>query len=182
MAVKFADVAPDATVTDAGTVNAAALLDSETVTPPLPAAPDNVTVHADVPPEFRLVGVQETRLTVIGGTSRIDAVRELLLYDAVTTAVWLVVIVPAVAVKFADVAPEATVTEAGTVNAAALLDNVTAMPPVPAACDSVTVHADVPPELRLVGLQVTRLTVVGATSEIDTVCELPLYDAVTTAV
>ncbi len=81
---------------------------------------------------------------------------------------------PAVAVKFADVAPDATVTEAGTVSAAALLESVTTMPPVPAACESVTVHEDVPPELRLVGLHDTRLTVVGATREIDAVCELPL--------
>ncbi len=87
VAVKFADVAPEATVADAGTVNAVTLLDSETVTPPELAARDNVTVHVDVPPEFRLVGEQETRLTAIGGTSRIDAVRELLLYDAVTVAV-----------------------------------------------------------------------------------------------
>ncbi|MGB9459077.1 MAG: hypothetical protein WCB12_23745 [Bryobacteraceae bacterium] len=73
--------------------------------------------------------------------------------------------VPAVAVKFADVAPEATATEAGTVNAAALLDSVTVIPPVPAACESVTVHEDVPLEFRLVGLHDTRLTVVGATSD-----------------
>ena len=83
-------------------------------------------------------------------------------------------IVPAVAVKLAEVAPAATVADAGTVRAAALLDSVTVMPPDPAACDSVTVQDDVPPEFRLVGLQATRLTVVGATSEIDAVCELPL--------
>ncbi len=82
--------------------------------------------------------------------------------------------VPAVAVKLAEVAPDATVAEAGTVSAAALLDSVTVIPPVPAACDSVTVHEEVPPELRLVGLHETRLTMVGATSEIDAVCELPL--------
>ncbi|MGB9454588.1 MAG: hypothetical protein WCB12_00970 [Bryobacteraceae bacterium] len=81
---------------------------------------------------------------------------------------------PAVAVKFAEIAPDGTVTEAGTVNAAALLDNTTVIPLEPAACESVTVQADVPPELRLVGLHDTRLTVVGATSEIDAVCEPPL--------
>ncbi|MGB9454592.1 MAG: hypothetical protein WCB12_00990, partial [Bryobacteraceae bacterium] len=77
---------------------------------------------------------------------------------------------------------EATLTEAGTVNAVTLLDSVTVMPPAPAGCDSVTVHADVPPELRLGGVHDTRLTMVGATSRIDAVCELPLYEAVTTAV
>ncbi len=81
---------------------------------------------------------------------------------------------PAVAVKFADVAPDATVTEAGTVSAAALLESVTVIPPVPAACDSVTVHEDVPPEFRLVGLHDTRLTTVAGTNEMDAVWELVL--------
>ncbi len=90
--------------------------------------------------------------------------------------------VPAVAVKLDEVAPDATVTDAGTVSAAALLESVTALPPVPAACDSVTVHDDVSPELRLVGLHDSSVTTVGATSEIDAVRELLLYDAVTTAV
>ena len=81
---------------------------------------------------------------------------------------------PAVAVKFAEVAPDATFIEGGTVKAVTLLESVTVIPPEPAACDSVTEQADVPPELRLVGLHDTRLTVVGATSEIVAVCELPL--------
>ncbi|MGB9454591.1 MAG: hypothetical protein WCB12_00985 [Bryobacteraceae bacterium] len=82
--------------------------------------------------------------------------------------------VPAVAVKFAEVAPDVTLTEAGTVNAVTLLDSVTVMPPAPAGCDSVTEHAEVPPELRLAGVHDTRLTDVGAKSDIDAVCELPL--------
>ena len=91
-----------------------------------------------------------------------------------TTAVWLLVIVPAVAVKLAAVAPEATVTDAGTVSAAALLDKVTVIPPDPAVCDNVTVQVEVAPELRLVGLQATELTVVGAASRMEAVCELLL--------
>jgi len=63
--------------------------------------------------------------------------------------------VPAVAVKLAEVAPDATFTEGGTVNAVTLLESVTVTPPEPAACDSVTEQADVPPELRLVGLHDT---------------------------
>jgi len=85
-----------------------------------------------------------------------------------------VVIVPAVAVKLPDVAPAATVIEDGTVSAAALLESATVIPPDPAACDSVTAQADVPPELRLLGLHETRLIIVGATNRIDAVCELPL--------
>jgi hypothetical protein len=95
----------------------------------------------------------------------------------VIATVCLIVTVPAVAVKLAEVAPAATLTETGTVNAAALLDSVTAIPPEPAGCEIVTVQVDVPPELRPVGLhdrRVTVVTVVTATSEIDAVCELPL--------
>jgi hypothetical protein len=79
-----------------------------------------------------------------------------------------------VAVKPADIAPDATLTEAGTVNAALLLESATAIPPEPAACDRVTVQADVPPELRVVGEQDSWLTTVGAVSENEAVCELPL--------
>ena len=82
--------------------------------------------------------------------------------------------VPAVAVKFAEVDPDATLTETGTVNAVTLLDSVTEIPPVPAACDNVTVQVDVPFEFKLVGLHDSELTVVGATSEMFAVCELPL--------
>ncbi len=183
VAVKLADIAPDATFTEAGTVRAAALLDRVTVIPLEPAACDSVTVQADVPPKLKLVGLHDTRLTVVfGTTSEIDAVLELPLYEAVTTADWLAVIVPAVAVKLADIAPDATFTEEGTVSAATLLDRVTVIPLEPAACDSVTMQADAPPELKPVGLHDTRLTVVfGATSEMDAVLELPLYEAVTTA-
>jgi len=72
---------------------------------------------------------------------------------AVTTAVWLLVTVPAVAVKLAVLDPLATVTVPGTVSVATLLDSATVTPPDPARLERVTVHADVPPELRLVGVQ-----------------------------
>lgn len=77
-----------------------------------------------------------------------------------TVAVWLLVIVPAVAVKVAVVAPEATVTEAGTLTAALLLESDTTAPPVGAACVIVTVQVDVLPELTVAGLQPTLLRLV----------------------
>ena len=58
------EVDPEATVTAAGTVNAAALLDRLTVAPPVSAAFDRVTEQVVVPPEIRVVGEQETELTV----------------------------------------------------------------------------------------------------------------------
>jgi hypothetical protein len=48
-----------------------------------------------------------------------------------------------VAVKLVLVEPADTVTEAGTVKAALLLDRATAAPPLGAAADSVTVHVEV---------------------------------------
>jgi hypothetical protein len=64
--VKFADVAPAATVTDAGTVAAELLLESETVTPPDGAAALRVTVPVDDAPPVTLAGLSdsELRLTV----------------------------------------------------------------------------------------------------------------------
>jgi len=50
-AVKLAVVAPEATLTEAGTATDELLLASETLTPPLGAAPLNVTVQASVPAE-----------------------------------------------------------------------------------------------------------------------------------
>ena len=81
---------------------------------------------------------------------------------------------PAVAMKLAVLEPLATVTVPGTVNAVRLLDNITVTPPDPAGLERVTVHADVPPELRLVGVQESRLTTPGASRDREVVCELPL--------
>ena len=60
LTVKVAVVLPAATVTEAGTVAAALLLESETDTPPVGAAPLNVTVPVDEVPPVTLVGLSET--------------------------------------------------------------------------------------------------------------------------
>jgi hypothetical protein len=85
----------------------------------------------------------------------------------------LLAMVPAVAVKLADVAPDATFAEVGTDSAGLLLESVTVAPPEPAACDNVTVQMDVPPELRLEGEHDTMLSPVGAAREIEAVREAP---------
>jgi hypothetical protein len=84
-----------------------------------------------------------------------------------------------VAVNVAVVLPAPTVTEAGTVSAAALLDSVTVAPPV---FDTVTVHVELTPEPKVVGLHVRPLSTTGASSEIEAVCVLPFSVAVTVAV
>ena len=88
-------------------------------------------------------------------------------------------IVPAVAVNVAVVLPDPTVTDAGTVNEAALLDSVTVAPPV---FDTVTVHVELAPEPRLAGVHVRPLNVVGAASAIVAVWLAPFNVAVRVAV
>jgi len=88
------------------------------------------------------------------------------------------VIVPAVAVNVVAVLPDPTVTEAGTVNAAVLLDRLTVAPPV---LDTVTVHVEFPPDPRLAGRHVKPLSLTGATSTIVAACVLPLSVAVRVA-
>jgi hypothetical protein len=59
----------------------------------------------------------------------------------------------AVALKLAVVAPEGTVTDAGTESEALLLPRVTTDPPIGAACERVTVHVLTALWPRLLGLQ-----------------------------
>jgi hypothetical protein len=58
--------------------------------------------------------------------------------------------VPAVATKLPVAAPAATVTEAGVVSKLLLSETVTTVL-LDGACDSVTVHVDVPPDVIEVG-------------------------------
>lgn len=61
------------------------------------------------------------------------ALLETLLRVPLTVALWVWLRAPVVAVTVADVEPAATVTEAGTVSAALVLEIATAEPPVGAA-------------------------------------------------
>jgi hypothetical protein len=79
---------------------------------------------------------------------------------AVTEAVWLVAIAPAVAKKFALVAPELTVTFAGTVSSTRLLDNATVAAPSAAAL-SVTVQVALWPASSIAGAQASPESFAG---------------------
>ena len=81
---------------------------------------------------------------------------------------------PAVAENVVVVAPAGTVTEAGTVNVALVLERVIAAPPLGAADDKVTVHVDIAPVPRLAGTHTNELIAIDATREILTGWELPL--------
>ena len=87
--------------------------------------------------------------------------------------------VPAVAANVAVVLDAPTVTEPGTVSAAALLDKLTVAPPV---FDTVTVHIELPPDPRLLGVHVSPLTTVAVAKVIVAVWVLVPSVAVTVAV
>ena len=88
--------------------------------------------------------------------------------------------VPAVTVKVADVAPAATVTEAGVVSSELLSDSVTVVLAV-AALLNVTVQVLAALEPRVVGVHASEESVTAAAKLIVAVFETPLSVAVTTA-
>jgi hypothetical protein len=141
VALNVAVVVPEATVTEAGTVSEALPLDSVTLDPPTGAVWVRVTVQVPTALWPRLAGLQATPDTRTGATRPTVAVCELLPSVAVTVALRLLAIeAAAVALNVAVVAPEATVTDAGTVSEALLLASVTLDPPAGAVWFSVTVQ------------------------------------------
>ena len=80
---------------------------------------------------------------------------------------------PAIAENVAIVAPAGTVTEAGTVRSAVLLDNKTWAPPEGAGDESVTVHVELAPIPRLAAVHPIELKTAGVVSERIIFCELP---------
>ena len=90
--------------------------------------------------------------------------------------------VPAVAVKLAVVAPEATVTDAGTVRAALFEESPTEEPPADAARDSVTVQVVVPLEATEVGEHVRPEIAAGGGVTVTVAVALPFKVAVTVTV
>lgn len=77
----------------------------------------------------RLAGAQLREVGVTGGTKLIVALAETLFKVAVTVALWVLPIVPVVALNVPEVAPAPTVREAGTVSAVPVLVRLTRDPP-----------------------------------------------------
>ena len=89
-------------------------------------------------------------------------------------------IVPAVTLNVADVAPAATATDAGVVSSELLSDSVTVVLAV-AALLNVTVQVLTALEPRVVGVQASDESVTAAARLMVAVFETPLIVAVTTA-
>jgi len=126
---------------------------------PLPLTDAALTVSAVVPDEVSVTDplavpptatVPKLTLGVLSVSVGIDAPRLMAKLwvpppeEAVSVAVCAVLTVETVAMKLAVVDPAATITEDGSVTAAALLERLTAWPPVLAAAFSVTVQGSVP--------------------------------------
>ncbi|MEO8587606.1 MAG: hypothetical protein ABI584_15680 [Acidobacteriota bacterium] len=153
--VNVAVAAPDATETDAGTVAFdVSELVSATLMPPVPAFPLRVMVPVEVAPAMTDVGLNETdamstRLTVsVAVTAVCCLTAEIVTGVAAAT-------LRVVTANVAVVAPEATVTEDGTVAAdVPELERKTGTPPVGAADEMVTVPVDEFPPTTVAGASV----------------------------
>ena len=175
--VKVAEVAPAATVTVAGTVALALLLDNDTTSPPTGAALPMVTVPVELEPPTTEVGFTLTAVTR-GAVTVSDAVLEIAFAVPVIVAVVSAATAVVVTVKVFVVAPEGTVTLAGTVTPVLLLDNETTKPAAGAGESRVIVPVeDVPPTTE-VGATATEVSFGAVTVRVPGT-EAPLSVAVT---
>jgi hypothetical protein len=138
--VKVAELLPDGTVTllTETVATAVLLLATLTTTPPAGAVAFNVTVAVDVVSPVMVVGFKVSD-EIAGGSTVSAAVCCTLFSVAETVATVCAPTLTDVTVNVAELAPPATVTLAGTVAAAELLDNVTTAPPAGAVPVRVTV-------------------------------------------
>jgi hypothetical protein len=157
VAVKVILVKPAGTITDAGTPRAE-LLSLNVTAYPLPgAALVNPTVQVEEAPEITVDGEQASEERTAGATSENETVAEEPFSVALNTALASPVTAATVAVKAALDCPAATVTEAGIVKLELLSESATLVPPPGAAVLIVTVQAEDPAAVNVVGEQLSAL-------------------------
>jgi hypothetical protein len=119
---------PAGTFTEAGTVNAEPLAETDTMTPPAGAGAESVRVQVEEAPASSVVVLHANAEMSTGATRVKLAVWEARFRVAVMVADRVVMIVPTVAVKVAEVALAAMVSKAGTVSEALLSERATTVP------------------------------------------------------
>ena len=161
VAVKFAELAFAATLTEVGTVSVLLLEASETVVAPLGVELDNDTVHVLVPLVTKLAGEHRTEVTLIGASKLMLAVEEAPLRVAVIVALPLEVIIPVVAAKLVERTLAAIDTEAGTAKAASDEIDIV-LDPLRKTFERVTMQEVLVFETRLAGAHCNPERVTGA--------------------
>jgi hypothetical protein len=131
--------------------------------------------------EDSVAGVQLTAEIVGAATSASEKLRLPPASAPVMIAAASAVMLPAVAVNVAAVAPAGTTTVAGTATAAWLDAAVTVLPPAGAGLDSDTVQRAVPPEETVCGLHASADRLAGAQSVSPVDTDAPFRVAVMTA-
>jgi len=181
LTVKLAPLLPAATVTVAGTVAAALLLDKLTTTPPVPALPLRLTVPLEVAPPATVVGLR-LNCDNAGGVSVSVAVCETAPSVALMVAEVCLLTPVVMIANVAELLPAPTVTVLGTTAEVLLLDNVTVTPEGPASPVSVTVPIAPLPPTSEVGLTVTDPRVAGVTARVADSLEVPTFAVIVEAV
>lgn len=118
----------DATLSEAGADSAGPPLETAILTPPAGAGAESVTVQVLVEPAMMLVGSHDSAARPSELRFKATLVKGLKLPVfklAAMITLWLVVTMPAVAVKTPEVAPAGTGTEAGRVSTELLAVNCT---------------------------------------------------------
>ncbi len=155
-ALNVVNALPAGTVTDDGTDSAELSVETPTLIPPEGAISFRVTVQVAASPEFTLVGVQIKAETV--AWTKLKVVDSSVPFKvALTVALWFVAKIPAVAVKFAEVVPDPTVTDIGIVSRPLLSDRATVVAEKPASLKR-TVQVVDAPEVSVLGLQFNEVT------------------------
>jgi hypothetical protein len=169
--VKGAEAAPSGTMTLAGAVKAALLLDIPTVT--APAAFERFTVQVPLTPTVNAVGLQVSDTSVGVDHNAKVKVLDVVARVAVITPEVSAAIVPAVALKPALLLPAGTVTLAGTlINGELELSETGVF--AATVWVSVIVQVVVPADIKPVRLQTKEVTCTAGTREIETDWEEPL--------
>jgi len=182
VAGNVAEELPAMTVTEAGTVRAALLTETETVRPPVAATLSRVTVQVVVALDATEVGLQANPLIWAGGAVTLtDVVLEIPLAAAATVTAVSAATVAAVAGNVAEELPAITVTEGGTVRSALLTETETVTPPEGATLLRATVQLVVAPNDIVAGEQLRVAGTVGATRAIEALTVVLLRMAVNTA-
>jgi hypothetical protein len=178
--VKVAEVAPEGTVTEAGTVSELALLSKATASA-TDAGVDKVTVHVALE-LFGMTGILPTagsaqvkaESTAAGFTVRVAVCSRPFNFAVIVAANGFKTGV-VVAVKVPVDLPAAMVKLAGTVTSAELLVRVMEAPPEAALAGRFTVHALEAPANTVAGAQLTEVIVLpGGVNVMDVTWEEPL--------